>query len=321
MEVHQRRGKGAELSLGDMAAALRAMPEFQAATAALNKHMSLAHDALSAFKSLGLLELSQLEQTLATGVDADGDAVRPRDVLADVLALLSSAAAAKRPDAKGHALRLLACYVVAQGGRLAEGERAQLFGALQPDAAQQRSLLALARAVADAGGALPSAADARVSAAAAETRTKASTKKRSNLAAFRSAMRATFASSKGGAADAEDDDLGNRYAPPARALMAALCDGALDADAYPSVNGPRTPAKPAKAQAQSVRKNASRLAGRSKRTRAGFAGPKLVVVVLGGATYSELRAAYEISKDKNREIFLGGSSLLTPDAFLAGLRA
>jgi len=183
-------------------------------------------------------------------------------------------------------------------------------------------LLALARVVANAG-CVPALEDARRASGEAARRTKAAAssarKPRANrLGAFRAAMRATFAAAAGAAADGDGDDLGTRYAPPAKALLAALCDDALDADAYPSLNGPRTPAKPAKAAAQSVRKNASRLA-KGKKTAAAYVGPKLIVVVLGGATYSELRAAYEVSKDKSREIVIAGSTLLTPDAFLASL--
>ena len=46
---------------------------------------------------------------------------------------------------------------------------------------------------------------------------------------------------------------------------------------------------------------------------------RVVVAVLGGATYSELRAAYEVSRDTHREVILGGSALLAPGGFLASL--
>ena len=50
-----------------------------------------------------------------------------------------------------------------------------------------------------------------------------------------------------------------------------------------------------------------------------FSGPRVVVAVLGGATYSELRAAYEVSRDTHREVIMGGSALLAPGGFLASL--
>ena len=302
-----------------MANALQQMPEFQAATAALNKHMTVAHEALSTFHGHGLLELSQLEQALATGRDDEGDKVRPKDVFEDVCAELRKHA---RKDA-AHALRLLACYVVAEGGRLPEAERERLMGCLNPDPQAQKVLLALAQLVAAVG--VPTRDDADAVSAKAEklrqAKGKQDRKKRAvaNLATFRAAMKMTFSTRKGTNQDLDDDDVAdNRYAPPLKALLSALADDALDADLYPSLNGSQGAKKPAKAAAQSVRKNASKLASAKKQTKQ-YAGPKIVVVVLGGATYSELRAVYEVAKEKNREVILGATTVLTPDQFLAKL--
>ena len=57
-----RRGRGGDLSLGEMAAALRRLPEFRAATARLDAHMTLARAALAEFQRHRLLEQSQLER-------------------------------------------------------------------------------------------------------------------------------------------------------------------------------------------------------------------------------------------------------------------
>ncbi|KAG5502005.1 hypothetical protein JKF63_04276 [Porcisia hertigi] len=48
---------------------------------------------------------------------------------------------------------------------------------------------------------------------------------------------------------------------------------------------------------------------------------RVVLFVLGGVTYGEARAAYEISKAAHVEVFVGGTSLLTPDRFLSSLAA
>ena len=307
-QLHQ--GKGSELTLGDMANALQAMPEFQAATAALNKHMSVAHEALGKFHGAGLLELSNLEQSLATGRDEADQTVRPKDVFDEVCDELRKHA--KKPSA-GHALRLLACYVVARAGRPAAAEREALLGALGADAAQQRALVALAQHVAAAGR--PTADDAAALGASAKAREKSERRKKtSNLARLRGAMKLTFAAKKG---DEPDDDVADsRYAPPAKALLAALADGSLDGDLYPALGGGAA-GKPAKAAPVSVRKNASRLAGAKKKEA--FSGSRLVVIVLGGVTYSELRSAYEVSREKRKEVIIGGTQLLTPDMFLAQL--
>ena len=49
--------------------------------------------------------------------------------------------------------------------------------------------------------------------------------------------------------------------------------------------------------------------------------PRIMAFVMGGATYSEFRVGYEVSRDKKSwEIFVGGSHILTPDGFLEDLK-
>merc|ERR1719414_830573 len=45
--------------------------------------------------------------------------------------------------------------------------------------------------------------------------------------------------------------------------------------------------------------------------------PRVMVYVMGGATFSEFRVGYEVSNDrKNWEVIVGGSQILTPEVFL-----
>jgi len=49
--------------------------------------------------------------------------------------------------------------------------------------------------------------------------------------------------------------------------------------------------------------------------------PRILVFIVGGACYSELRAAYEVTNEKkNWEIIMGGSHLLTPEGFLENIK-
>lgn len=49
--------------------------------------------------------------------------------------------------------------------------------------------------------------------------------------------------------------------------------------------------------------------------------PRMIVFVMGGCTYSELRCAYEVTQEKKAwEVVIGGTNIVTPDAFLDAVK-
>ena len=49
--------------------------------------------------------------------------------------------------------------------------------------------------------------------------------------------------------------------------------------------------------------------------------PRMIVFIVGGASFSEVRAVYEVTNErKNWECILGGSHLITPEQFLGDLK-
>jgi syntaxin-binding protein 1 len=46
---------------------------------------------------------------------------------------------------------------------------------------------------------------------------------------------------------------------------------------------------------------------------------RIIVFIAGGATYSESRACYDVSKKWNRDVILGSTDMLTPTSFLREL--
>jgi syntaxin-binding protein 1 len=69
------------LSLSQMAAALKALPEYQEVLSKLSQHMHLSHQCMDKFTSQQLLSLADIEQTLATGKDEDGKSPKIADIM------------------------------------------------------------------------------------------------------------------------------------------------------------------------------------------------------------------------------------------------
>lgn len=46
---------------------------------------------------------------------------------------------------------------------------------------------------------------------------------------------------------------------------------------------------------------------------------RIIVFIVGGATYSESRSCYEVSKKWNRDVILGSTELITPQLFISEL--
>ncbi|KAJ3270132.1 vacuolar sorting protein VPS33/slp1 [Terramyces sp. JEL0728] len=49
-------------------------------------------------------------------------------------------------------------------------------------------------------------------------------------------------------------------------------------------------------------------------------GPRIIVFMLGGATYSEIKALVDIQKQSKREVLLGSTFVWSPDGFVEGLK-
>ncbi len=49
-------------------------------------------------------------------------------------------------------------------------------------------------------------------------------------------------------------------------------------------------------------------------------GPTIIIFVVGGMTYSEMRAAYEASAATNCEVIIGSTHIVTPTRFMDQLK-
>ncbi|GMT32546.1 hypothetical protein PFISCL1PPCAC_23843 [Pristionchus fissidentatus] len=110
----------------------------------------------------------------------------------------------------------------------------------------------------------------------------------------------------------------SRWVPVIKDIIEDACDDKLDTKQFPFLTG--KPASQAYSGASSARYGQwSKEKGQQQAFRS---GPRLIIFIVGGVTYSEMRAAYEVTKAKKSwEIIIGSDHILTPTRFLSNLRS
>jgi syntaxin-binding protein 1 len=132
-----KKGKaGGEMSLSEMASALKALPEYREVLSKLSQHMHLAHDCMDVFRKEHLMELSEFEQTLATGKDEDGRSPKLADIIDTAERLLMDM---KDTVAK---VRLILILTISQGG-LRQQDRRRLVNVAELSRQEMKTLNSL----------------------------------------------------------------------------------------------------------------------------------------------------------------------------------
>ncbi|RXG51544.1 Protein ROP [Armadillidium vulgare] len=108
----------------------------------------------------------------------------------------------------------------------------------------------------------------------------------------------------------------SRWTPVVKDIVEDLIENKLEERHFPFLAG-RSAAASRTSAPSSVRYNWHREKGSGATKNV----PRLIVFILGGVTFSEMRVAYEVTKaGKNWEVVMGGTHILTPKDFLNCLR-
>lgn len=133
--------------------------------------------------------------------------------------------------------------------------------------------------------------------------------------------------------DPDSDFQGSRYVPILKSILEEACNRSLSFHDYPSVLPMPDEAMPSKGGkkksggvASSARKSGatsrwSTSGGPSKKTSgpSHLSGPRIIVFVIGGACYSELRVCREVMEREGREVILGSTAFISANEFIEDL--
>ncbi|XP_076316400.1 protein ROP-like [Tachypleus tridentatus] len=110
----------------------------------------------------------------------------------------------------------------------------------------------------------------------------------------------------------------SRWTPVIKDLMEDAIEDKLDSKHFPFLAGRVAPTAYGRPTPTSVRYGHWH---KDKNTPNVKNVPRLIVYIIGGVTYSEIRCAYEVTKEaKNWEVMIGSDHILMPEGFLSDLR-
>jgi syntaxin-binding protein 1 len=280
--------KGGEMNITSMAAAIKQLPEYTQTMTKLGQHVSVAQQCMDAFSRQGLMNLSQIEQTISTGMDEEGKEIKGQKLFQ----LVSDALRA--PLSRDQKVRLLAVYFVAQRNIAGSEEFIrQAFQVARLNNSDQQIVTNFERIL----------ACSQAPAAGAGEEKKPG---------------GVFSSLFGGkapkhAATPEGEYADTRHVCLLKSHLEQLCEGNLALDKFPAM-GPSVATGP-KSEAKSVRKFAA-TSKFGKKDNVPFSGGRVLVFIAGGAAYAELRTAYEIMQAQKKEIVIGSTHLTSPENYL-----
>lgn len=278
---------GADLDITSMAAAVKKLPEYTQTMTKLGQHVALAQQCMDAFSRQGLMNLSQVEQTISTGFDEEGKEVKGQKLFQLVSDTL------KTPMSTEQKMRLLAVYFVSQRNIPGSDEFIRsIFQASRLSNTDLQKITNFERLL-----------------ATSQTPQASEEKKSGGL------FSAIFGGAKATkhAATPEGEYADTRHVCLLKAYLEQFVAGNLPVEKFPQL-GPAPAAGP-KAEAKSVRRfgAASKF---GKKDNASFSGGRYMVFIAGGAGYAELRVAYELMQKEQKEILMGSTHVTTPQDFL-----
>ncbi|KAL3468652.1 Sec1-like protein [Aspergillus heterothallicus] len=269
-------------SVGVIKDMLAGLKEFQKGRDAYTLHLNMAEECMKVFQNHKLIEVSSVEQSLATGLDENYK--KAKGLGAQIVQLLDDDAITSADR-----LRLLLLYIIYRNGLLSGDIRKLMAHAqLPPQDGQVISNLDLLGTRVD-----------------------------KPLKDDKPPVQPLFTRKPPVQSDFEEVSL-SRYELNVKVMLEDLIRGTLDPITFPPTR-PQTDAEGVASQQDATAQASLRSAKPTwARTRTTGEQPRqrIIVFMCGGATYGEARACYEISEAYRKDVFLATSHMINPSLFL-----
>lgn len=300
--AQKMRDTNGEVSIQGMMAVARSLPEINEIAERAENHLVASSLLMDKLEELKLLECGKLEQMMVTGVDSDGRSVSAAKITSQLMDLVQDPSVGKEETT-----RLIGLYTLTQKN-LKEAERRKVLESANPPLpmAEQEAIINLRLIGAADSGALE----------------KTDQTRRSILGAvLRLAQNCDYSY--------------GRYAPKISKLVEKFIDGSMPLAEFPYIIEPpiastsiNTSSLASKSStALSVRRHAMSKPSSAPKVKAekgggefNPTGARVIVFVIGGATHYEIKALYDMMKERNREVVIGTTHILKPRDFIFSLK-
>ncbi|RJE20348.1 sec1 family [Aspergillus sclerotialis] len=263
---------------------LGGLTEFQAGRDSYTLHLNMAQECMQHFQDRKLLEVSSVEQSLATGLDENYK--KAKNLASQIVQLLDNESVTHTDR-----LRLLLLYIMYRGGLLSGDIRKLMAHAQLPpqdgEVVYNLDLLG-----------------ARVE---------------KPLRDERPPIQPLFNKKPLSPSDIDEINL-SRYDLGVKLMLEDLVRGTLDPTVFPSTR-PHTDTDGMTFQDTTSQASLRSAKPTWARTRSSADHPRqrIIVLMAGGATYGEARSCYDISNAYGKDVFLVTSHMLSPCLFLRQL--
>ncbi|KAF3935530.1 hypothetical protein ABW19_dt0201704 [Dactylella cylindrospora] len=259
---------------------LATLPQFTETKDAYELHTTMAQDCMDIFGESKLADTADLEQNLATGLDANND--KAKGLTEQLVKLLDSPTTLRGNDR----IRLIILYLLWRDGLVGPDiEKLCRHAKIPPHVKQALYNLDLI--------------GVRI----------VKRLKEPNRPGYKNPIAK-------GTPVPEGMEL-SRYVPAVKTMLEDHVKGTLDTEMFPFADQSEEAAHAGATTATSLR--TAKPTWTKQRLSTIEPRQRIIVFVAGGATYSEARSCYEISKASVRDVYLGSSHIITPDSWLEQL--
>ncbi|KAI8639642.1 Sec1-like protein [Parasitella parasitica] len=287
-KISSTGGPATAVSLNDMKNMISSLPQFQEMKTRFSAHMTIAGECMEEFTNQNLEEIGLLEQEMACGETPEGE--KPKNLVESLITILDDPSTTEMIKA-----RLILLWI-ATSDTVDPNNLEQLLSVARlnqtyKDAIENIKLLGV---------------QLSKSATLQGRKMKKSLKKKVNPQ-----QEVPF-------------DL-SRYVPVVKRIMEGHIDGNIDKSLFPNnirdVKQHHTRKDTTETAKEAPKLRVYKTQWHKKSTGANAvikppSGPPIIMFIVGGMTYSEIRSAYEIAETFDREVYIGSTHIITPDKFV-----